>query len=325
VPVGVGVGAGTGDVGLAAGRAVDAEHAAASSRATKPTERTTQDRTDRRRPPEAPYRGRVNLVLTLSCPDRVGVVHAVTGLLAAHQANILDSQEYGDPDTGRFFMRVHVTGTPELREGFAEVADPFGMDWSLHDLDAREKVLVLVSRQGHCLHDLLYRHSTGSLPADVVGVASNHGDFRELVERYGLPFHLVDPTDEGQLVDLAKGTDLVVLARYMQILSDDLVEQLPDTINIHHSFLPSFKGARPYHQAHDRGVKLIGATAHYVTAELDEGPIIEQEVARVSHAHTPEQLAATGADLETVCLARAVRWHLEHRVLRNGARTVVFT
>ena len=264
-------------------------------------------------------------MLTLSCPDRVGVVHAVTGFLAAHGANILDSQEYGDPDSGRFFMRVHVTGTPEMRDGFSEVAEQFGMDWELTDPAVRAKVLVLVSRQGHCLHDLLYRQSTGSLPADVVGVASNHRDFQQLVESYGIPFHHVANKDEARLLELAEGVDLVVLARYMQILSDDLVARLPDTINIHHSFLPSFKGARPYHQAHDRGVKLIGATAHYVTAELDEGPIIEQEVARVSHAYTPDQLAAQGADLETVCLARAVRWHLERRVLRNGERTVVFT
>jgi formyltetrahydrofolate deformylase len=287
----------------------------------KPANPSGWHRTGRR----APYGGRVDLVLTLSCPDRVGVVHAVTGLLASHQANILDSQEYGDPDTGRFFMRVHLQGTQALREAFPPLAAQFAMDWALHDVAVPEKVLVLVSRQGHCLHDLLYRHSTGSLPAEVVGVASNHEDFRRLVEGYGLPFHLVANKDEARIRELAHGVDLVVLARYMQILSDDLVTRLPDTINIHHSFLPSFKGARPYHQAHDRGVKLIGATAHYVTAELDEGPIIEQEVARVSHAHTPEQLAALGADLETVCLARAVRWHLEHRVLRNGTRTVVFT
>ncbi|MGB8649887.1 MAG: formyltetrahydrofolate deformylase [Mycobacteriales bacterium] len=267
----------------------------------------------------------MDLVLTLSCPDRVGVVHAVTGLLAEHGANIVDSQEYGDPDTGRFFMRVHVTGTEQLRAGLPPLAEQFGMDWALHDLAVRERVLVLVSKQGHCLHDLLYRQSTGALPAEVVGVVSNHEDFRGLVEGYGLPFHLVASKDEARLLELAQGVDLVVLARYMQILSDDLVTALPDTINIHHSFLPSFKGARPYHQAHERGVKLIGATAHYVTADLDEGPIIEQEVTRVTHAHTPEQLAALGADLETVCLARAVRWHLEHRVLRNGARTVVFT
>ena len=266
----------------------------------------------------------MDLVLTLSCPDRVGVVHAVTGVLAEHGANIVDSQEYGDPDTGRFFMRVHVTGTSGLREGFSGVAGSFAMDWSLTDVGARQRVLVLVSRQGHCLHDLLYRVRSGSLVADVVGVASNHEDYRDLVEGYGIAFHLVANKDETRLLELAQGVDLVVLARYMQILSDDLVGALPDTINIHHSFLPSFKGARPYHQAHERGVKLIGATAHYVTAELDEGPIIEQEVARVTHAHTPEQLAALGADLETVCLARAVRWHLERRVLRNGTRTVVF-
>ena len=267
----------------------------------------------------------VDLVLTLSCPDRVGVVHAVTGVLVAQQANIIDSQEWGDPDTGRFFMRVHVTAGAGLRESLTPVAEQYGMDWALTEVARRPKVLVLVSRQGHCLHDLLYRHSSGALPAEIVAVGSNHEDFRDLVEGYGLPFHLVANKDEGRLLELADGIDLVVLARYMQILSDDLVSQLPDTINIHHSFLPSFKGARPYHQAHERGVKLIGATAHYVTAELDEGPIIEQEVARVSHTHTPEQLAALGADLETVCLARAVRWHLERRVLRNGSRTVVFT
>jgi formyltetrahydrofolate deformylase len=265
----------------------------------------------------------VEIVLTLSCPDRVGVVHAVTGYLAEHDANILDSQEWGDPESGRFFMRVHVTG--EAFEGFAAVADAFGMSWDLHDVAQRQKVLLLVSRQGHCLHDLLYRHSTGSLPADVVGVVSNHEDFRRLVEGYGLAFHKIDNKDEARIIELAQGVDLVVLARYMQILSEDLVAALPPTINIHHSFLPSFKGARPYHQAHERGVKLIGATAHYVTAELDEGPIIEQEVARVTHAHTPDQLVGIGADLETVCLARAVRWHLERRVLRNGSRTVVFT
>jgi formyltetrahydrofolate deformylase len=268
---------------------------------------------------------RVDLVLTLSCPDRVGIVHAVTGMLARHGANIVDSQQYGDPDAGRFFMRVHVSGGQDLYDGMPAVADEFGMDWQLHDLTVRERVLVLVSKQGHCLHDLLYRRSAGTLPADIVGVVSNHEDFRGLVEGYGLPFHYVANKDEDRIAELASDVELVVLARYMQILSPELVERLPDTINIHHSFLPSFKGARPYHQAHDRGVKLIGATAHYVTADLDEGPIIDQEVARVTHSYTPEQLAATGADLETVCLARAVRYHLEHRVLRNGQRTVVFT
>jgi formyltetrahydrofolate deformylase len=268
----------------------------------------------------------VDLVLTLSCPDRVGVVHAVTGVLAAQGANILDSQEYGDPDTGRFFMRVHVTGSSDLQAALEPVAKRFEMEWRLDDLETPQRVLVLVSRQGHCLHDLLYRHSTGALPAEIAGVASNHDDFRGLVEGYGLPFHLLPegkPAAEARLLELAD-VDLVVLARYMQILSDATVDALPVAINIHHSFLPSFKGARPYHQAHDRGVKLIGATAHYVTGDLDEGPIIEQEVARVTHAQAPDRLAQVGADLETVCLARAVRWHLEHRVLRNGGRTVVF-
>ena len=263
----------------------------------------------------------------MSCPDRVGIVHAVTGVLARDGANILDSQQYGDPGSGRFFLRIHLTGTPAVAEAFAPVAQEFEMDWQLHDLARRQRVLVLASKQGHCAHDLLYRHSAGGMssrPADVVGVASNHQDLRRLVEGYGLPFTLVDPADEDGVAALAEGADLVVLARYMQVLSDSLLARLPDTINIHHSFLPSFKGARPYHQAHERGVKLIGATAHYVTAELDEGPIIEQEVARVDHSASAVDLVARGADLETVCLARAVRWHLEHRVLRNGSRTVVF-
>ena len=270
----------------------------------------------------------MELVLTLSCPDRVGIVHAVTGFLAQREANILDSQQYGDPGTGTFFLRMHLAAD-RAPEGFAEVADAFTMTWQLRDLAVRSKVLLLVSQHGHCLQDLLYRHSTGSLPAEIVGVVSNHRVFERLVEQHGLPFHHVDSSDkpaaEARIDELAAGVDLVVLARYMQVLSGALVQRLPDTLNIHHSFLPSFKGARPHHQAHARGVKLIGATAHYVTADLDEGPIVEQEVARVGHAQDPAQLAAIGADLETVCLARAVRWHLEHRVLRNGSRTVVFT
>ena len=263
----------------------------------------------------------------MSCPDRVGIVHAVTGVLAGHGANILDSQQYGDPDSGRFFLRVHVAGGPGLAAAFEPVAQAFAMSWQLHDLAVRPRVLLLASRQGHCVHDLLYRHSTGALPGEVVGVASNHADLRRLVEGYELAFTHLPPgkqAAESAIVELAAGLDLVVLARYMQVLSDALVRALPDTINIHHSFLPSFKGARPYQQAHDRGVKIVGATAHYVTAELDEGPIIEQEVARVDHTATAAGLAARGQDLETVCLARAVRWHLEHRVLRNGMRTVVF-
>ncbi|HEU0103522.1 MAG TPA: formyltetrahydrofolate deformylase [Mycobacteriales bacterium] len=279
----------------------------------------------------------MHAVLTLSCPDRVGIVHAVTGLLAEHGCNIVDSSQFGAADTGLFFMRVHVQATDDidvagLRAAFAPVGDAYGMDWQLHDRAARERVVVLVSKLGHCLNDLLYRHSTGALRADLVAVVSNHPDFRGLVEAHGVPFHHVPVPPggkaeaEARLLEIvaAERAELVVLARYMQVLSDDLCARLPDTINIHHSFLPSFKGARPYHQAYERGVKLIGATAHYVTAELDEGPIIEQEVARVDHAATPERLVEVGRDLECIALARAVAWHLDHRVLRNGARTVVF-
>jgi formyltetrahydrofolate deformylase len=264
-------------------------------------------------------------------------VHAVTGLLAEHGCNIVDSSQFGAADTGLFFMRVHVQATDDidvagLRAAFAPVGDAYGMDWQLHDRAARERVVVLVSKLGHCLNDLLYRHSTGALRADLVAVVSNHPDFRGLVEAHGVPFHHVPVPPggkaeaEARLLEIvaAERAELVVLARYMQVLSDDLCARLPDTINIHHSFLPSFKGARPYHQAYERGVKLIGATAHYVTAELDEGPIIEQEVARVDHAATPERLVEVGRDLECIALARAVAWHLDHRVLRNGARTVVF-
>ena len=277
-------------------------------------------------------------VLTLSCPDRVGIVHTVTGLLAEHDCNIVDSSQFGDASTGLFFMRVHLT-TPEggidlagLRAALGPVGAAYEMDWQLHDRAARARVVVLVSQLGHCLNDLLYRHSTGALRADLVAVVSNHPDFRQLVEAHGVPFLHVPvtpagkPEAEGRLLELvrAERAELVVLARYMQVLSDELCAALPDTINIHHSFLPSFKGARPYHQAYERGVKLIGATAHYVTAELDEGPIIEQEVARVDHATTPERMVEIGRDLECIALARAVGWHLDHRVLRNGQRTVVF-
>ena len=274
-------------------------------------------------------------VLVLSCADRVGIVHAVTGVLAEHDWNIVDSSQYGDEGTGLFFMRVHVTGTDlaALRAGFAPIGRAYGMDWGLHDLAGRPRVVVMVSRLGHCLNDLLYRHSTGALRCEIAAVVSNHEDFRPLVEAHGVPFaHVPVPAGgkaaaEARLLEVvaAERAELVVLARYMQVLSGELVAQLPPTINIHHSFLPSFKGARPYHQAHERGVKLIGATAHYVTADLDEGPIIEQEVARVDHASTPERLVAVGRDLECVALARAVGWHLDHRVLRNGVRTVVFS
>ncbi|MCP9958517.1 formyltetrahydrofolate deformylase [Streptomyces sudanensis] len=277
-------------------------------------------------------------VLTLSCPDRPGIVHAVSSYLLATGCNIEDSQQFGDRGTGLFFMRVHFSaGTPVavdgLRAGFAAVGDSFGMDWRIHRADERMRVVLMVSRFGHCLNDLLFRTRIGALPVDVVAVVSNHTDFAELAASYDVPFHHVPVTPdtraqaEARLLELVRGenVELVVLARYMQVLSDGLCEALGGRIiNIHHSFLPSFKGAKPYHQAHERGVKLIGATAHYVTADLDEGPIIEQEVERVGHEVTPERLVALGRDVECRALARAVGWHAEHRVLLNGGRTVVF-
>ncbi|GLU47629.1 formyltetrahydrofolate deformylase [Nocardiopsis ansamitocini] len=278
-------------------------------------------------------------VLTLSCPDSRGIVAAVANLLAAHSGNIDESQQCGDHYTGRFFMRVQFSvddaGVSEdaLRGAFAGLAAEFSMDWNLWRRDVRPRVLVMVSRFGHCLNHLLYRQRSGLLGIDIAGVVSNHRDLEFLADSYGLPFHHLPvtsqnkPAQEARLLELVEDAevDLVVLARYMQVLSEDLCQKMSGrVINIHHSFLPSFKGARPYHQAHARGVKLIGATAHYVTADLDEGPIIEQEVARVDHAATPEQLTAMGQDLESVALARAVGWHAEHRILINGEKTVVF-
>jgi formyltetrahydrofolate deformylase len=276
------------------------------------------------------------LVLTLSCPDRPGIVHAVSGFLAARDCNIVDSQQYGSPRSSRFFLRVHFdspVAETDLRDGFAATATQFEMDWALHPSADRPRVLVMVSKQGHCLNDLLYRWRSGSLPCSVAAVVSNHDDLQPLAASYDVPFHHlpVDEASRGEqedaLLELVADlrVDLVVLARYMQVLSARVCETLPGRIiNIHHSFLPSFRGGRPYEQAYAHGVKLIGATAHYVTADLDEGPIIEQEVARVGHSHDPAALAAVGRDLECVALARAVRWHLEHRVLLDGQRTVVF-
>jgi len=277
-------------------------------------------------------------VLTLSCPDKQGIVHAVSSYLFMTGCNIEDSQQFGDRDTGLFFMRVHFSaGAPvtleKLRASFAAVGDSFQMDWQIHRADEKMRVILMVSRFGHCLNDLLFRTRIGALPIEIAAVVSNHTDFEELVSSYNIPFHHIPvtrdtkPEAEARLLRLVRdeGVELVVLARYMQVLSDDLCKELSGRIiNIHHSFLPSFKGARPYHQAHARGVKLIGATAHYVTAELDEGPIIEQEVERVGHEVTPEQLVAIGRDVECQALARAVKWHSEHRVLLNGRRTVVF-
>jgi formyltetrahydrofolate deformylase len=270
-------------------------------------------------------------VLTLVCPDRIGIVSAVSGFLAERRCNILDSQQFGDAATGKFFMRVHFEGGEA--GDFAPVAADYDMDWELADDAVRPRLLVLVSREGHCLNDLLYRWRIGALSGDIAGIVSNHPDFEPLAAAYGVPYHHLPvtaenrPQQEAALLELVDRytAELVVLARYMQVISARLCAQLPGRmINIHHSFLPSFKGARPYQQAYDRGVKLIGATAHYVTADLDEGPIIEQETARVDHTLTPEQLAAVGRDLEAVALARAVQWHVEHRILRNGAKTVVF-
>lgn len=277
-------------------------------------------------------------VLTLSCADKQGIVHAVSSYLFMTGCNIEDSQQFKDRDTGLFFMRVHFSAgppvTPEkLRASFAAIADSFRMDWQLHDAGRRLRAVLMVSKFGHCLNDLLFRTSIGALPVEIAAVVSNHADFRELAGSYGVPFHHIPVTarnkaeSEAELLKLVEneGVELVVLARYMQVLSDDLCRALAGRIiNIHHSFLPSFKGAKPYHQAHARGVKLIGATAHYVTADLDEGPIIEQEVERVGHEVTPAQLVAIGRDVECQALARAVKWHSEHRVLLNGTRTVVF-
>lgn len=277
-------------------------------------------------------------ILTLSCPDRTGIVHAVTGWLLGLEGNIIDSQQFGDEETRRFFMRVHFSlpagQEPEaLRASFDDVAKRFDMTANLYDQARRSRVLLLVSRQGHCLNDLLFRTHAGQLPMDIVGVVSNHRDYEAMARAYGLPFHHLPVTpetragQEAQILDIVKreNVDLVVLARYMQILSDNLCRELEGrAINIHHSFLPSFKGARPYHQAHARGVKIIGATAHYVTADLDEGPIIEQDIERVHHGMSAEELTRVGSDVESLVLARAVRWHVEHRILLNGQRTVVF-
>ncbi|WP_406269553.1 formyltetrahydrofolate deformylase [Streptomyces sp. NBC_00191] len=277
-------------------------------------------------------------VLTLSCPDKKGIVHAVSSYLYITGCNIEDSQQFGDRDTGLFFMRVHFSAeepvtVEKLRAGFAAVGASFRMDWQIHLAEEPMRIILMVSKFGHCLNDLLFRWRTGALPVEIAAVVANHPDFEELVTSYGIPFHHIPVTKdtkaaaEAQVLELvrAENVELVVLARYMQVLSDDLCKQLSGRIiNIHHSFLPSFKGAKPYHQAHARGVKLIGATAHYVTADLDEGPIIEQEVERVGHQVTPEQLVAVGRDVECQALARAVKWHAEHRILLNGRRTVVF-
>ncbi|MES2940468.1 MAG: formyltetrahydrofolate deformylase [Pseudomonadota bacterium] len=276
-------------------------------------------------------------VLTLSCPDRPGIVHAVSGFLLERGGNIEEAAQYNDHATGLFFMRVRFACAQLTREDLTTqlrlFAEAFRMDWQLHVGDQPVRTAILVSREGHCLNDLLFRVKSGLLPLDVRAIISNHREFYQLAASYNIPFHHIPVTAatkaqaEARQLEVieGEGVELVVLARYMQILSNDMCRRLAGrAINIHHSFLPSFKGAKPYHQAHERGVKLIGATAHYVTADLDEGPIIEQDVARVDHGHTVDALTATGRDTESQVLARAVKWHSERRVLLNGHKTVVF-
>ena len=286
-----------------------------------------------------PSQAGLEYILTLSCPDKPGIVYAVSSFLVQHSANIVDSQQYGDADEGRFFMRVHFSvpqpGLPlaGLQRDFTWVANSFHMSWQLHDKSARIKTLLMVSRLGHCLNDLLFRWQAGSLPVELTGVVSNHEDFRDLTTSYKLPFHhmpvtaATKPAAEAELMSVIDETqtELIVLARYMQVLSPDVCKRVEGRmINIHHSFLPSFKGAKPYHQAQAKGVKLVGATAHYVTPDLDEGPIIEQAVMRVDHRFSAPRLVEAGRDVEAQVLSRAVTWHAEHRVLLNGNRTVVF-
>jgi formyltetrahydrofolate deformylase len=276
-------------------------------------------------------------ILTLSCPDRPGIVHAVAGALLVAGCNITDSQQYGSQETGTFFMRVEATtgsAQAELQAALEPVALAFGMQWSLNPAGRKVRTLLMASTSAHCLNDLLFLQRSGTLPIEIPAIVSNHQDLAGLAEFYGIPFHYVPVTrdtkaraeDELRALMAEHDIELTVLARYMQILSDELCTELSGkAINIHHSFLPSFKGAKPYHQAHSRGVKLIGATAHYVTAALDEGPIIEQEVIRVDHRRTAEQFVQMGRDVEGRTLAQAVQWHAEHRVLLDGNRTVVFS
>jgi formyltetrahydrofolate deformylase len=277
-------------------------------------------------------------ILTLSCPDRPGIVHAVTGFLAERGGNITEAAQYNDQSTGLFFMRMRFDSTTAgpaavLREQFSALASAMQMRWGLHSAGDRVPTVIMVSKLGHCLNDLLFRHRSHLLPLDIRAIVSNHRDFYQLAASYNIPFHHIPVAAdnkaqaEARLLDIVaqEQAELVVLARYMQVLSNGLCRALEGkAINIHHSFLPSFKGAKPYQQAFDRGVKTIGATAHYVTADLDEGPIIEQDTVRADHAMDAAQLTAMGRDVESAVLARAVVWHAERRVLLNGNKTVVF-
>jgi len=282
-------------------------------------------------------------ILTLSCPDHRGIVHRVSGFLSEHGCNIIDSAQFGDAQSRLFFMRVHFSAEDSkisdaaLRADFAAVAQELGMNAQLHDARKKPRVMLMVSKIGHCLNDLLFRYRSGLLPVEIPAIVSNHTDFYQLAASYNIPFHHLPlaagaspeakRAQEERVLEIVRGNDidLVVLARYMQILSPQMCTALEGkAINIHHSFLPSFKGAKPYYQAHERGVKLIGATAHFVTGDLDEGPIIEQDVERVDHSMGPDTLTAIGRDVECVVLARAVKWFVEHRILLNGHKTVVF-
>ncbi|MES2534633.1 MAG: formyltetrahydrofolate deformylase [Pseudomonadota bacterium] len=282
-------------------------------------------------------------ILTLSCLDQRGIVHRVSGFLAEYGCNIIDSAQFGDAQSKLFFMRVHFSaedasiGDKALRDSFAALAATMQMNWQLHDALKKPRMVLMVSKIGHCLNDLLFRYKSGLLPVEIPAIVSNHTDFYQLAASYNIPFHHLPlaagaPAEakraqEDRVLEIIKANDvdLVVLARYMQILSPEMCDALKGrAINIHHSFLPSFKGAKPYAQAHERGVKLIGATAHFVTGDLDEGPIVEQDVERVDHAMNPETLTAIGRDVECVVLARAVKWFVEHRILLNGHKTVVF-
>lgn len=282
-------------------------------------------------------------ILTLSCLDQRGIVHRVSGFLADHGCNIIDSAQFGDAQSALFFMRVHFSSEDagvsdaQLRADFGSLGDSLQMNWQLHDAAKKPRVMLMVSKIGHCLNDLLFRYKSGLLPVEIPAIVSNHTDFYQLAASYNIPFHHlplatgapaeVKRVQEQRILEIVEANqiDLVVLARYMQILSPELCDALRGrAINIHHSFLPSFKGAKPYYQAHDRGVKLIGATAHFVTGDLDEGPIIEQGVERVDHSMGPDTLTAIGRDIECVVLARAVKWFTEHRILLNGHKTVIF-
>ena len=279
-----------------------------------------------------------NFVLTVSCKSTRGIVAAISGYLAESGCNIVDSSQFDDLDTGKFFMRVSFISEEglseaDIRAGFTAVAARFDMAYEFHNSEKRMKVLLMVSRFGHCLNDLLYRWKIGALPIEIVGVVSNHFDYQKVVVNHDIPFHHIKVTKENklqaeaQILDLIEqtGTELIVLARYMQVLSDAMCKKMSGRIiNIHHSFLPSFKGANPYKQAYERGVKLIGATAHYVTTDLDEGPIIEQDTARITHAQNSADYVSIGRDVESQVLARAIHAHIHHRVFLNGNRTIVF-